>query len=71
TIYTETYAREMVEVLGSIYYGYRPGSWAGAFVGLAWGVGDGFIGTLIIVSLYNLLAGCCRRRGCRPAAQQE
>ncbi|MHC4717028.1 MAG: hypothetical protein ACYS5V_08675, partial [Planctomycetota bacterium] len=30
TIYTETYAREMVEVLGSIYYGYRPGSWAGA-----------------------------------------
>jgi len=61
TVYTKTYGWDFVNVLGSIYYGYGPGSWAKAWIGLAWGVGDGFIGTLIIVGLYNLLNRCCRR----------
>jgi len=58
--YTETYAHRMIEVMGSIYYGYCPG-WAGAFIGLAWGFADAFIGTLIILALYRLLT-CCRAR---------
>ena len=72
TIYTETYAHKMVEVLGSIYPGYEPGSWAGAFIGLAWAFGDGFIGTWIIVGVYRLFSGCCRRFGiCRPKGEAE
>ena len=62
TIYTDTYAREMVKVLGSIYYGYAPGHWAGAFIGLGWALADGFVGTFLIVSLYNLVTRRYRRR---------
>jgi len=69
-IYTASYGHEFVKVLGSIYYGYGP-SWGGAFIGMGWAAADGFIGTLIIVSLYNLLTRCCRCRTCRPPEEAE
>ncbi len=62
TVYTETYGHKMVDVLGSIYYGYSPGTWAGALLGLVWGFADGFVATFIIIALYNVLIRCCR--GC-------
>ncbi|MEE9211449.1 MAG: hypothetical protein V3U29_02225 [Phycisphaeraceae bacterium] len=64
TIFTVTYGHQMVEVLGSIYWGYRPDSWVGALWGLAWGFVEGFIGTLIIVGLYNGLGRCWSRCCC-------
>lgn len=63
-IYT-SYADKMVEVFGSVYYGYGP-TWGGAFLGLAWGFADAFVGTLVIMGLYCLLARCCS--GSRAAA---
>ncbi|NIA21695.1 MAG: hypothetical protein GWP05_06960 [Anaerolineaceae bacterium] len=54
TIYTDHYARKMVEVFGSIYWGYVPGSWTGALLGLVLGFADAFVGTLIIIGLYRL-----------------
>jgi hypothetical protein len=73
TVYTKTYAHEMVELIGSIYYGYHPGSWSAAFIGMAWAFADGFVGTLIFAGLYWLLgrcAGgkCCRKSPCEPKA---
>jgi len=67
TVYTSCYARKMVEVLGSIYWGYEPGSWTGAFIGLAWAFADGFVGTLVIVGVYRLLSRCCRAAGADSA----
>ena len=72
TVFTGSYAHEAVEVLGSIYYGMTPGSWVGALLGLAWGFADGFIGTLLVVGLYNLLGCggkcCCQTKTCPPSA---
>ena len=58
TAYTDKYGHDFVEVCGSIYYGYGPGHGA-AFIGLAWGFADAFIGTLIVVWLYRLICKCC------------
>ncbi|MCE5327661.1 MAG: hypothetical protein LLG01_14745 [Planctomycetaceae bacterium] len=57
--YTQWYAHEMVRVFASVYYGFGA-SWPGAFLGLMWGFLDAFIGTLVIVAIYNVLGGPCR-----------
>ena len=57
TIYSSTYGHQVVEVMGSVYPGYEAAPWSGAVRGLLWGLVDGFIGTLIIVGIYNALAG--------------
>ena len=71
TGYTATYGHKLVEVVGSVYYGYGPG-WGPALVGMAWGFADAFIGVLIIAWIYNLLGrrgkGCCSND--RPAGTQ-
>ncbi len=58
TAHTDQYGHDFVKVFGSIYYGYGPGHGA-AFIGLAWGFADAFIGTLIILWLYRLICKCC------------
>ena len=57
TDHTAEYGHKLVEVIGSVYWGYGPG-WGPGLVGAAWGFADAFIGTLIIVWIYNLLARC-------------
>ncbi|MCE5277531.1 MAG: hypothetical protein ABFD92_03040 [Planctomycetaceae bacterium] len=57
--YTTTYAHEMVKVFASIYWWFGS-SWPGAFWGLLWGFVDAFVGTLVVVAVYNILGG--RRR---------
>ncbi len=49
TIYTDEYAHKIVELFGNIYYGFGPGWWGGAFIGLTWGFADAFVGTLIVI----------------------
>jgi len=74
TTCTESYGHKAVEVLGSIYCGYRPGSWSGAFFGLLWGFVDAFIATAVIVGLYALLnraGGCCCRKEDAGSADAE
>ena len=62
TDHTVEYGHKLVEVIGSVYYGYGPG-WGPGAVGMAWGFADAFIGTVIIVVIYNLLSrggkACC------------
>ena len=71
TVYTDQYGHKFVEVCGSIYHGYGPGHGA-AFIGLAWGFADAFIGTLIIVWLYRLICKCCNCCcTCSPAKGAE
>ena len=69
TIYTTSYAHKIVELLANMYCGYGP-TWRGAFLGLAWGFGDAFLGTLIIVGVYRLLACCCARGTSAEASTQ-
>jgi len=69
TMHSETYGREFVQVMGSIYKGYAAGSWSGAAWGLLWGFVDGFLCVLIIAAVYAILAkcgGCCCRSRCEP-----
>ena len=54
TSYTAEYGHKLVEVIGSVYYGYGPG-WGPGLIGMAWGFADAFIGILIIVWIYHLL----------------
>jgi len=73
TSYTAEYGHKLVEVIGSVYYGYGPG-WGPGLVGMAWGFADAFIGTLIIVWIYNLLgrggkAGCSADRAPEGGAE--
>ena len=49
-------------VLGHIYRGFNV-SPLGSVVGLAWGLGDGFGGGLILAWLYNCLTQRVGRRG--------
>jgi len=65
TTYTETYGHRLIEVLGSIYWGYDS-TWRGALVGTGWGFLDAFIGTLIAAWIYRRLGGCAKGE---PAAQ--
>ena len=46
----------LVEVISSVYIGYRP-TVLGAVVGALWALVDGAIGGAIIALLYNVLAG--------------
>lgn len=48
-------------MIGMVYRGYNI-SVAGSFIGLVWGVVDGFVGGVVFAWLYNLLS----RRG-QPA----
>ena len=59
TIYTETYGHRIVELLGNVSWGYKPASWLGALIGLLWAFLDGFVGTLILVWLYNGFTRLC------------
>ena len=70
TTYTQTYGHKMVDVFASIYYGYGP-TWGGAFLGLAWGFGDAFIGTLVIMGVYRICTAGCSCRTCKPAGQGQ
>ena len=58
TMFTETYGHEFVNVLGSIYPGYRPGTWLGVLLGLVWGFVDGLICGAVVAGLYNCMCGC-------------
>ncbi|HUT57104.1 MAG TPA: hypothetical protein VNA25_04420 [Phycisphaerae bacterium] len=60
TVYTEVYGHRLVEVAGSIYWGYDS-TWLGALIGTGWGFLDAFVGTLIAAWLYRCLACCCAR----------
>ncbi len=46
-----------ITLIGRLYRGYSI-SPAGSFIGLAWGLADGYIGGLILAWLYNKLVGC-------------
>ena len=52
------YSKDFLMVLKSIYIGFDIGI-GGAFIGLVYGLLDGFIGFAIIGWLYNKLSGCC------------
>ena len=71
---TGEWCDKAVEVLGSVYWGFAA-TGKGLLLGLLWGFGDGFIGTLIIVGLYNLLCRvgrcCCTRDTEAQAAPAE
>jgi hypothetical protein len=43
-------------LIGLLYVGYSLTP-TGAFVGLLWGLGDGFIGGALLAALYNWLVG--------------
>ncbi len=45
---------EFVRVMGSLYIGFGP-SLQGAFIGLLWGLMDGFLAGVIIAGAYNYL----------------
>ena len=47
-------AEEIVTLIGSGYIGFEA-TWTGAFIGLAWGFVDGFVGIAIFALLYNFL----------------
>ncbi len=49
-----TWGSEFVRVFGSLYVGFGP-SLLGAFIGLLWGLFDGFLAGFIIASIYNYL----------------
>jgi hypothetical protein len=73
TDHTAAYGHKLVEVIGSIYWGYGPG-WGPGLVGMAWGFADAFIGTLIIVWVYHLLGGggkACCSTDCAPEGGAE
>lgn len=42
--------------IGSLYRGYNISA-AGSFIGLVWGLADGFVGGLVFAWLYNCFAG--------------
>ena len=46
------YATGLLNAIATVYPGYAI-TWGGAFVGLIYGFLDGFIGTVILVWLYN------------------
>jgi hypothetical protein len=46
---------KFVEVMGSIYIGFKPTFW-GAIIGAIWGFFDAGIGGLIIAVIYNAVA---------------
>jgi len=54
------YAGAFLAVMASIYPGFAI-TVPGAFVGLAYGFVDGFIGLLVLGWLYNLFSGCCKK----------
>jgi len=62
TDHTVEYGHKLVEVIGNVYWGYGPG-WGPGLIGMAWGFADAFIGTVIIVWIYNHLSrggkACC------------
>lgn len=64
-----SYGRGFIEVMGSVYWGYVPGTWLGALIGLGYGLVDGFIATVLVAGLYNLMLGCggC----CRCCAERQ
>jgi len=43
-------------ILGMVYRGYNLSA-AGSFIGLVWGLADGFVGGLVFAWLYNMIAG--------------
>lgn len=49
------WAGPLVELMGSAYIGYGA-TVPGAFIGLAWGFADGFIGGAVFAWLYNKLS---------------
>jgi hypothetical protein len=60
TMFTDSYGHEMVKVIGSVYWGYEPGSFIGALAGGVFGFVDAFIGTLLVLLVYKaLMGGCC------------
>jgi len=64
--YTTWYAHAMVDVFASIYPGFGT-SWGGALLGLLWGFLDAFVGTFVVVIVYNALAGGGRGKPTGPA----
>jgi hypothetical protein len=55
--------------IGHVYRGYNI-SPAGSFIGLVWGLVDGFIGGVILAWLYNIFAGCFSGKKPEPVAEQ-
>lgn len=55
------YAGAFLAVMASCYPGFAV-TVPGAFVGLAYGFVDGFIGLLILGWLYNLFSGCYSKK---------
>lgn len=49
------YGQEFLELMADVYPGYEV-SGKGAVIGMAWGFADGFIGTWLVVTLYNFFA---------------
>lgn len=60
---TAGWSKPMVELLGSVYYGYKPG-FAGGVVGAVLGLIDGFIGGFILAWIYNLCLKCQYHKKC-------
>ncbi|MCX6822496.1 MAG: bacteriophage holin [candidate division SR1 bacterium] len=49
------YCKIFVAFMSTFYIGYNY-TFGGAFMGLIWGALDGFVGTYIVVRLYNLIS---------------
>lgn len=54
SIYTG-YASDFFNIIAGVYPGYSI-SWPGAFIGLAYGFADGFIGLFLLAWIYNKLS---------------
>lgn len=50
------WCRKFVEVMASVYIGFKP-TFIGGIIGGLWGFIDGMIGGAIIAFVYNLIAG--------------
>ncbi len=56
---SDEWCRKAVDLLGNAYLGYQA-TVGGSLIGLLWGFADGFVGTVIVVGLYNLFCRCGR-----------
>lgn len=71
TGYTATWGHAFVELMGNMYWGYKPG-WGGVLPGLGLGFLDGFIGGAILIGLYNLFCTCgCGKKANEPAGDSQ
>lgn len=66
------YGVNVVTLLGSVYLGFHSATLGGCFIGLVWGLADGFICGFILALLYNVFSSCCcKSHKCSCSSQEQ